>query len=105
MAAANRPRVVVRAGIMRSRQFERVLLLWRGNSRGRNGKAAFSNTAYWSRTARVPPNHSERCVSGPLGRRLPARPHGGPPLGEVRDAPLFLVAQAHHVELADAVAL
>src|SRR5262245_16549697 len=39
------------------------------------------------------------------GAGLPVGPHGGPPLGEVRDAPLLLVAQAHHVELADAVAL
>src|SRR5437899_1939974 len=41
--------------------------------------------------------------SGLVGRRLPVRPHSGVPFLQVRDAPLLLVAQPHHVELPDAV--
>src|SRR5947209_17012274 len=46
-----------------------------------------------------------RARASPRGAGLPVGPHGSPPPGEVRDAPLLPVAQAHHVELADAVAL
>src|SRR5262249_6171180 len=84
---------------------------WVGSPpRSRRGGPASSG-----RCRRGGPGGGGSCRAGPRdppparalrrGAGLPAGPHGSPPPGEVRDAPLLLVAQAHHVQLADAVAL